>query len=95
MFQSLDRLPSLSGNGGGIGGLKKLVCLSSSINKEIKGDNISGFWKVHDEEDELPFPDDCFDVVVCNMCLQWVNDLEGVLKEVNRILKPDGAVFLR
>ena len=85
----------MSGNGGGIGGVKKLVCLSSSPMVEVEGDNVSGFWKGGDEEDVLPFPEDCFDVVVCNMCLQWVNDLEGVLKEVNRILKPDGAVFLR
>lgn len=31
-----------------------------------------------------------FDAVISNMALHWVNDLPGVLKKINSVLKPDG-----
>ena len=42
----------------------------------------------------LPFPDDSFDVVISSLSLHWCSDLQGTLCEVNRILRPDGALFL-
>ena len=42
------------------------------------------------DEEFLPFADDTFDLVVSNLNLQWVNDLPGTLRDVRRILKPDG-----
>jgi len=50
-------------------------------------------YSVWGEETELPFAANSVDVVFSSMALHWVNDLPGVFKEVNRILKPDG-VFL-
>ena len=45
---------------------------------------------VGDEEGPLPFPDGTFDLVLSSGALHWVNDLPGLLLDINRILKPDG-----
>jgi SAM-dependent methyltransferase len=42
------------------------------------------------DEEALPFAPQSFDLVVCGMALQWVNDLPGVLAQVRRMLAPDG-----
>uniref|UniRef100_A0A3B4AX18 Arginine-hydroxylase NDUFAF5, mitochondrial n=1 Tax=Periophthalmus magnuspinnatus TaxID=409849 RepID=A0A3B4AX18_9GOBI len=43
------------------------------------------------DEEFLPFKDDTFDLVLSSMSLHWVNDLPGALRQVWRVLKPDGA----
>lgn len=43
------------------------------------------------DEEFLPFKDDTFDLVLSSMSLHWVNDLPGALREIWRVLKPDGA----
>lgn len=39
---------------------------------------------------KLPFADDTFDKVICSEVLEHIDDYEGVLKEINRVLKPGG-----
>lgn len=39
-------------------------------------------------------PDNCYDVVLCSMMLMDVEDLDGTLKEIHRVLKPKGTVFI-
>ena len=50
---------------------------------------------VLEEEEALctQFQDSTFDAVVSNLYLHWVNDLPGTLRQIERILVPDG-VFL-
>lgn len=43
--------------------------------------------------DQLPFASDSFDLVVCDNVLEHLENPEGVLREVARVLKP-GGVFL-
>eukprot|EP00968_Pinguiococcus_pyrenoidosus_P011504 scaffold926_cov248-Pinguiococcus_pyrenoidosus.AAC.17 len=43
------------------------------------------------DEEFLPFQDDSFDLVLSSMAMHWVNDLPGMLLQVRRCLKPDGA----
>ncbi len=43
------------------------------------------------EGSPLPFDDASVDIVISSGALHWVNDLPGVLKEVRRVLKPDGV----
>lgn len=88
---------------GGIGGVRKLVMLDSC--KEMlhrdddKIDTLTaeekercGTYKmVGDEEGPLPFPDGTFDLVISSTSTHWVNDLPGMLKEIHRVLKPDGC----
>ncbi len=42
----------------------------------------------------LPFPDQSFDLVTCQTLLMHVNDVEQVLKEMIRVLKPNGLLVL-
>jgi 2-polyprenyl-6-hydroxyphenyl methylase/3-demethylubiquinone-9 3-methyltransferase len=43
--------------------------------------------------EDLPFPDETFDIVYCCDVLEHVNDLVKVIAEISRVLKKDG-VFL-
>lgn len=44
------------------------------------------------DAEQLPFPDDYFDVVMANHMLYHVRDIEAVLNEMKRVLKPDGLI---
>lgn len=44
--------------------------------------------------EELPFEDGSFDVVVSRQCLHYVEKVEIVLEEIQRILKPNGVFIL-
>lgn len=46
--------------------------------------------KVVAEEETLPFMAASLDLLVSGLSLQFVNDLPGVLVQINRALKPDG-----
>ncbi|VBB83629.1 Putative Methyltransferase [Podospora comata] len=41
------------------------------------------------EEGPLPWEDNTFDMVLSSLSMHWINDLPGVLGQINRILKPD------
>lgn len=49
------------------------------------------------DEEQLPFADESFDLVIAPLSLHWCNDLPGALVQINRALKSDGflaaAVF--
>lgn len=42
----------------------------------------------------IDIPENCYDVVLCSMMLMDVEDLDGTLKEIYRVLKPEGTVFI-
>jgi len=46
--------------------------------------------RVQCDEEWLPFAEHSFDLVISNLNLHWVNDLPGVLAQIQRVLKPDG-----
>lgn len=41
----------------------------------------------------LPFPDDTFDAVVCNLYLMWAHDPSLAVKEMARVTKANGVVL--
>ncbi len=41
---------------------------------------------------ELPFEDNSFDKVICSEVLEHIPDYQGVLKEIDRVLKPNGVL---
>lgn len=41
---------------------------------------------------ELPFEDNSFDKIICSEVLEHIPDYQGVLKEIKRVLKPDGIL---
>lgn len=43
--------------------------------------------------ERLPFPDDTFDVVTCLEALEFMTHREAVLREIVRVLRPDGLLL--
>jgi SAM-dependent methyltransferase len=41
----------------------------------------------------VPFPDGFFDMVTNNQVMEHVNDLDGALREIHRVLRPGGSVL--
>lgn len=56
------------------------------------GDVSSVTYQVVDIQD-IPFEENCFDVVIANMMLYHVPDLRKGLSEVERVLKPNGKFY--
>ena len=44
--------------------------------------------------DAMPLPDESFDVVLCQMGLQFMPDKNAALKEIHRVLEPGGRLVL-
>ena len=42
----------------------------------------------------LPLADGVVDVLFCNLCLQWIDDLPGAFAGFRRVLKPGGALVV-
>merc|ERR1712000_432623 len=55
-----------------------------AFNKEI---NITR--QVLDDEETLPYEAGSFDMVMSSLSMHWINDLPGVLTQINNVLKPD------
>jgi demethylmenaquinone methyltransferase/2-methoxy-6-polyprenyl-1,4-benzoquinol methylase len=55
--------------------------------KRFAGQKI--IWQVSDAN-SLPFPDNCFAAVTCGYLLRNVEDVDAVLREIHRVLKPGG-----
>ncbi|KPM39446.1 hypothetical protein AK830_g7130 [Neonectria ditissima] len=45
--------------------------------------------QVLDDEESIPFESASFDLVMSSLSLHWINDLPGILTQINNILKPD------
>jgi SAM-dependent methyltransferase len=44
-------------------------------------------------DNKIPFPDNHFDLVVNNQVMEHVEDLDSVLSEIDRVLKPNGRIL--
>ncbi|KAI0193777.1 S-adenosyl-L-methionine-dependent methyltransferase [Xylaria flabelliformis] len=53
--------------------------------------------EVLNNEETLPYDANTFDLVLSSLSMHWINDLPGVLAQINNVLKPDcafiGAMF--
>lgn len=45
------------------------------------------------DAESLPFREARFDLVFSNLALQWINDLDRVFREVQRVLRPGGVLL--
>lgn len=43
---------------------------------------------------QIPFPDNCFDMVICTQVLEHSTDPERLVKEMHRVLTPNGVLFV-
>jgi SAM-dependent methyltransferase len=51
------------------------------------------FERIWGELEHPPFQTSSIDVVICNASLHYTSDLEATLREVARVLRPDGLFF--
>ena len=56
----------------------------------ITADLESPWAKVRMNVQDIPFPDNTFDVIICNHLLEHVDDVNLALKEMHRVMKPGG-----
>jgi len=101
--QPLRILDLGSGPGRAAGAMKKrwpkaeVVALDAALPmlREVPGN--TRFWRpvrrVCADVSQLPFADQCTDVIFSSLCLQWLDDLPGVLSEFRRVLRPDGLLL--
>ncbi|MGI9477676.1 MAG: methyltransferase domain-containing protein [Hyphomicrobiaceae bacterium] len=72
--------------------------VAAGVNDVVETDAVAGLLArdgtgatvVVADEEALPFAPGSFDLVVSVLALQYVNDLPGVLAQIQRLLKPDG-----
>ena len=69
----------------GRGGIETLIQSDAALSNARQ----AGLGLVADEE-LLPFKAQCFDAILSNLALHWVNDLPGALAQIRSSLKPDG-----
>lgn len=74
---------------GGRKGIEQLVQCDSSHAMALQAAN-NGQPSLTAAEELLPFATECFDLVLSNLSLHWVNDLPGCLLQIRQVLKPDG-----
>ncbi|MFV2004069.1 MAG: malonyl-ACP O-methyltransferase BioC [Gammaproteobacteria bacterium] len=71
-----------------------VVALDLSENMLDKSSEQGGFFRsphlVCADIEHLPFADNSFDLVFSSLSMQWCNDLNAVLLEAKRVLKPGG-----
>ena len=60
----------------------------TDISKEMLR-KVSGI-RVNCDEENLPFADKTFDLVVSNLNLHWINDMIGTLTQIKEALRPGG-----
>ena len=68
-----------------IDGSSKMIDIAKA---NAKNENID--FRVGDISEKLPYEDESFDVVVCNMVLMYCENVFEIITEVSRILKPNG-----
>lgn len=59
--------------------------------KKIKGKNLS--FKLLNSDGTFPFKKNSFDVIVANQIYEHVGKTKLLIKEINRVLKPNGICF--
>ncbi len=71
-----------------IDGLKDMICVAKKVLKDCSNIEL----KVGDAEN-LPFNDNTFDIVTCNLVLMWADNPQKVVCEMARVVKPGGVVL--
>jgi len=72
----------------GIDGSKEMITVAQSI--------LSPYQNIRlctGKAEQLPFPDNTFDLVVCNLLFMWVEDPQHVAQEMARVTKAGGRVL--
>jgi SAM-dependent methyltransferase len=70
------------------------VDISPEMLRVAREDVPAGSFHVGDLADPLPFEDGSFDVVVSSLVMHYLRDWVPTLRELRRVLRPDGVVVM-
>ncbi len=65
--------------------------LQDSLRHKVTSWESMGF--ADQENDNLHLKENSYDLIICNLAMNWANDLVGQLVQINRALKPKGVFF--
>lgn len=72
----------------GIDGSKNMLKVAKNVLKDHKNAELE-----HGDAENLPFDDNMFDIVTCNLLLMWADNPQKVVNEMARVTKPAGIVL--
>ena len=67
--------------------------ISEGMVEEVRNKLGSDFNCIVTDAEKIPFKDAYFDSIIANHVLFYLNDLNQGLKEINRVLKPNGVLY--
>ena len=70
------------------------IDVSAHAITEAKKRNPRSIFKISGAENKLPFPNNFFDVIICNDVLEHLENPGVALKNIHRILKPGGILYV-
>ena len=72
----------------------RIVGVDLSYGMVAETNTIAGVSVVEGDVERLPFPNDAFDRVLAMHMLYHAADLDGAVRELRRVLRPDGVVLI-
>ena len=84
-------LAKLVGPSGEVIGIDNSEAMLAVARARASADNVEYQLKAVEETD---FPDDCFDGVVCTQVLGYLADPIAILRDLLRVVKPTGRIFI-
>jgi len=91
--QSLRYAKILSGEGS-VDAMDISEELLNEAGRVAESENIKISYHCRDINKKLPFPENTFDIVTCAFGIYYVQNIQEVLSEILRVLKPDGKFFV-
>lgn len=61
--------------------------------RKVLGESVDRFKYEVLEAQEIPYPDDSFDIIIANLMLYHIPDRKKAISEMSRVLKEDGALY--
>jgi ubiquinone/menaquinone biosynthesis C-methylase UbiE len=72
-------------------GLDSVIVMPQRVNERIRESRFPVRQQVFDASERLPYPGSTFDTVVTTFTVCSIKNVDPALKEIRRVLKPEGA----
>ena len=82
------------GSGGKAVGIEYVPEMLERARKNLERSGLTTVTFEEGSGEQLPFPDDCFDVVISNGVFNLIPDKQKVVHEVFRVLVPGGRLMI-
>lgn len=80
--------------------VKKVIAVDISgkmlkeLNKKAKAENLKNIETIESDGQDVPIEGESIDVICANMYLHHIDEPELAVKEISRILKPGGTIYI-